>query len=290
MPNPPLISEVARESTRSCTICKRDASASFRAQRYRLFSCEHCDYAFLDPAITAALSVETIFDDAYFCGGGAGYTNYLAEERLLRAHGTRYGRLLRAAGARHVLDVGAAAGFILRGLIDAGCSGVGIEPNASMSAYAARELALDVRRTTLEAFGSGEQFDAVTLLQVVDHLEDIRLSLARVRELTTPDGLCLIEFGDRASLTARVLASAWHEYAPPSVRRVFSLRALRRLLAEYGFTLHSFGHPPKYLRADHALSLLSYKAGSSAVRAIPAGAKLRYFGDDITWALFQKRL
>jgi hypothetical protein len=179
----------------------------------------------------------------------------------------------------------------LRGLIDAGCSGVGIEPNASMSAYAARELALDVRRTTLEAFGSGEQFDAVTLLQVVDHLEDIRLSLARVRELTTPDGLCLIEFGDRASLTARVLASAWHEYAPPSVRRVFSLRALRRLLAEYG-------HPPKYLRADHALSLLSYKAGSSAVRAIlasvaraiPAGAKLRYFGDDITWALFQKRL
>jgi hypothetical protein len=97
-------------------------------------------------------------------------------------------------------------------------------------------------------------------------------------------------------LTARVLASAWHEYAPPSVRRVFSLNALRRLVGEYGFALHAWGRPAKYVRADHALSLLRYKANapfaravvSLVARAVPADATLQYPGDDIVWALFRK--
>jgi hypothetical protein len=45
-----------------------------------------------------------------------------------------------------------------------------------MAAYAVRELGLDVRATTLESFGTGDQFDAVAMLQVVDDVEDIRLS------------------------------------------------------------------------------------------------------------------
>lgn len=280
----------------NCSICLRAARSQFCVGGYRLFVCAECDFAFIDPQLAGQLRADILFDDAYFYGGGAGYTNYLAESDLLRAHGARYGALLRNVGARYVLDVGAAAGFILRGLIDAGCNGVGIEPNASMASHAAGEFGLDIRSTTLEDFDSDERFDAVALLQVVDHLEDIRRSFARVRSLTKPGGWCLIEFGNRASLTARILGSAWHEYAPPSVQRVFSLRALRRLLADYGFTFRAGGHPPKYLRADHAVSLLRYKAGTPIVgaalsrlaNAIPPGTKVRYPCDDVTWALFEK--
>jgi hypothetical protein len=42
---------------------------------------------------------------------------------------------------------------------------------------------------------------------------------ARVCALTKPGGWCLIEFGNRASFTARFLAPAWHEYAPQTRRR-----------------------------------------------------------------------
>jgi hypothetical protein len=93
-----------------------------------------------------------------------------------------------------------------------------------------------------------------------------------------------------------MLGSAWHEYAPPSVQRVFSLRALRRLMDQFGFALRASGHPAKYLRADHAISLLRFKVTAPLVRAtldrlagvIPNGTKLRYPGDDVTWALFAK--
>ena len=291
-----IVSKLALRSEPHCVICARIATSSFTVHGYLFFSCAACDYAFLDPAVASLLSGETIFGDEYFCGGGAGYTNYFDEADLLRSHGTRYGRLLARVGARRVLDVGAAAGFIMRGMIEAGCGAVGIEPNASMAAYAVRELGLDVRTTTLERFGTGDQFDAVAMLQVVDHVEDIRLSFERVSALTKAGGWCLIEFGNRASLTARIMGSGWHEYAPPSVQRVFSLRALRLLLADYDFALQTWGHPAKYLRVDHALSLLHYKAGLPIVRAalgrvasaIPAQAKLRYIGDDITWVMFRK--
>jgi hypothetical protein len=121
-------------------------------------------------------------------------------------------------------------------LTEAGCSGVAIEPNASMAAY--------------------------------------------------------------ASLTARILGPRWHEYVPPSVQRVFSLHALRLLLADYGFVLRTWGHPPKYIRADHVLSLIQSKANAPLVLAalaclanvVPADAELRYLADDITWALFEKTL
>jgi hypothetical protein len=138
------------QSEAHCDICARIATSSFSVHGYLFFSCAACDFAFLDPTVASLLSGETIFGDEYFRGGGAGYTDYFDEADLLRSHGRRYGRLLARVGARHVLDVGAAAGFIMRGMIEAGCSAVGIEPNASMPAYAVRELNLDVRTTTLE--------------------------------------------------------------------------------------------------------------------------------------------
>jgi hypothetical protein len=80
-----------------------------------------------------------------------------------------------------------------------------------MAAYAVRELGLDVRATTLERFGTDDQFDAVAMLQVVDDVEDIRLSFERISALTKAGGWCLIEFGNRASLTARILGSEARE-------------------------------------------------------------------------------
>lgn len=179
---------------------------------------------------------------------------------------------------------------------DAGLTGIGIEPNARMAENAACELGLDVRRTTLEKYAEAGVFDAISLLQVVDHLDDVRAAFEQVRRVTRPGSWCLVEFGNRSSFTARLLGPAWHEYAPPSVRRVFSLRALRRVLGNCGFALHSWGHAQKYLRADHALALLEYKAGpwlgrnvvARAAQLVPSDMKLRYPADDIIWALFER--
>ena len=70
---------------------------------------------------------QTVYGDDYFNSGGAGYPDYLGESKLLRAHGKRYANLLkRYIDTGTMLDVGAAAGFILQGFIDCGWKGCGI--------------------------------------------------------------------------------------------------------------------------------------------------------------------
>ena len=93
----------------------------------------------------------------------------------MRAHGRRYGELLkRFAPAGELLDVGAAAGFILQGLSDAGWRGAGLEPNDRMAAFAREQSGLTVHTGSLESFTTTRKFDAVSLIQVVAHFVDPR--------------------------------------------------------------------------------------------------------------------
>jgi hypothetical protein len=71
--------------------------------------------------------------------------------------------------ARHipagtVLDVGAAAGFVLKGLEDAGWQGEGIEPNDTMARYAREVLGLSVATDDLETVVCGRWFDIVSMI------------------------------------------------------------------------------------------------------------------------------
>ena len=81
---------------------------------------------------TGADHVRNVYGDHYFTGGGAGYPDYLADGELLRERGRGYARLIAGATTPgRVLDIGAAAGFVLQGLCDEGWRGAGIEPNAA---------------------------------------------------------------------------------------------------------------------------------------------------------------
>lgn len=240
--------------------------------------------------------VGLVYGDEYFQGGGAGYGDYLAEQDVLRHHGRRYGRLLRKyMRPGTVLDVGAAAGFILQGLLDEGWSGRGIEPNAKMSGHARARLNLRVETGTLEGFQTGERFDLVTMIQVVAHFPDLRKAFQAASEITRPGGFWLIETWDRGSWTARIFGRHWHEYSPPSVLHWLTPATLRALAEPYGFREVARGRPAKWLNGAHALSLLTYKLGDSipgrlvaaAGKLVPRNLPLPYLADDLFWVLFQ---
>lgn len=280
-----------------CDVCGKRSAASLRVHGYRYLVCRACDFAFLPAQSCISFTTQALFDDGYFHGGGAGYGDYSAEARLLRERGRRYGRLLlRKAGPLRVLDAGCASGHVLAGLIDAGHSGVGLEPNATMAAEARFTLRLDVINGTLETLEAAEPYDCVTMIQLVDHLLDLRRAFANAARATKFSGWWFFEFGNRASLTARLMRGAWHEYAPPTVMRAFSLGSLTRLCAEYGFELHAHGRAGRTIFASHAKSLLRYKAAdgpfvrllSHCIGWIPDGISLPYALDDTCWALFRR--
>lgn len=280
----------------TCTVCGNEGSRSFQKDGYWVLSCPDCGHQFAELDAEPSHVSKTYGDD-YFFGGGAGYPNYIGEANVIRAHGRRYAeRIARWVPPGEVLDVGAAAGFFLAGLTDAGWRGTGIEPNGRLAAYARAEVHIDVQQGTLEDLPPTRQFDLVSMVQVMGHFLDPRRALEAAARSTRPGGHWLIETWDRASLSARLLGENWHEYSPPSVVHWFSRDGLTRLAGEFGFEPIAHGRPTKWLGVDHARSLLSHKLGDSALGRItdatlgrlPAGLALPYPPEDLFWVLLKR--
>ena len=248
-----------------------------------------------------ATHVADHYGDDYFTGGGAGYDDYLASESLVVEAGRRYAKTV----SNHVIQpgnclaIGAAAGFDLLGFREAGWDVLGLEPNATMCRFAKQSHQLEILPTTLESFqisGSQPPFDLVIAIQVIGHFVDVQAAAAKVAELIKPGGLFLVETWNRTSRTAKLFGRHWHEYSPPTVVQWFSPRSLELLMENAGFVKVSSGRPRKYIRSDHAVSLLRYKLDSMplgriikpALSLVPNGKSIPYPAEDLFWTVFRK--
>lgn len=279
-----------------CILCGGSSSPSFEVSGIWIRQCNACGHQFAEMS-DREHPVQQLYGDDYFFAGGAGYSDYLGDSRLFLQRARWYAaRVARHTTTGSMLDVGAAAGFTLRGFADSGWDVLGIEPNAKMAAHARTKLHVAVEPTTLEAFDSGHRFDLVTMLQVLPHFANPRAALRRAAELLRPGGHLLIETWDRRSWTARLFGKSWHEYSPPSVLHWFSKQSLIHLLSSEGFALVDQGRPPRWISIRHAQSVLRNKAKSSvsyrtllaAAAILPGRLAVPYPGDDLIWLLLRR--
>jgi SAM-dependent methyltransferase len=200
-----------------------------------------------------------VYSDNYFFDGKDGYPNYFGEKDILINRGIYYSKIVeKYANPGKVLDVGCAAGFILKGFESNGWTAYGLEPNATMCRYGNNELKLSICCGNMENYKSDHKFDLVSLIQVVGHFYDIDKAFENISQSLKKNGLVLVESWDMNSLVARVLGRYWHAYTPPSVINWFSDESLKRLFNSYGYELIDSGYPKKQINLKHALSVLKY--------------------------------
>lgn len=280
-----------------CPLCHQPSKIAFVAHGYGIRDCVSCGHQFADLA-TSPTHTQQTYNDEYFHGGGAGYPDYLGGARILRNHGRWYGkRLASYLKPGKMLDVGAAAGFVLQGFMDCGWQGQGIEPNPKMAAYACETLGVTVQAGALEMLRSTETYDLVSMIQVIAHFADLRRALQIAAQVTKPLGYWLIETWNKDSFAARLFGQNWHEYSPPSVLHWFAPPTLKALAAQYGFQEVAHGRPSKWINGGHAKSLLQYKLQSlplgpqagKLLNLLPEYLPLPYLADDLFWMLLQKR-
>ncbi len=112
------MSSASAASYHPCPVCEGQSQQLFQKHTYWIYECQECRHR-LTPIEATPEHAAQVYDDSYFNSGGAGYPNYMGEADMLIAHGRRYGKLLqRYMQPGTVLDVGAAAGFILKGLTE----------------------------------------------------------------------------------------------------------------------------------------------------------------------------
>lgn len=172
----------------------------------------------------------------------------------------------RKPGGR-LLEIGCAQGFFLNAARTS-FETVGVEPSRAAREYARSALKLDVPAATLEeARFDAASFDAVVLIDVIEHVADPLGLLKECARLLKPGGIVYLVTPDIASLSARLLRGRWWGLRPAHVYyfsratmtamlqkaglEVLEVRSYGRIFT-WGYWLSRLANYPRPLRAPLA--------------------------------------
>ena len=236
--------------------------------KWNMYQCKSCASAYLDPrpnSETISLAYQyyfthdevPYFDSLSFLGKfrrriANGYRNHYfgTHDYPASIFGIIAARLIPNIGAtidanmRHLckenikkrlLDVGCGNGGFLLLARSAGWDVVGVDPD-SKAVEAARIQDLDVRLGGVEALDpSIEQFDAITLSHVIEHVHHPVEVLQACHRLLRPGGFLWIETPNIASQGHLLFGATWRGLEPPSHLVLFTLESMISALSTAGF-------------------------------------------------------
>ncbi len=165
-------------------------------------------------------------------------------ERLLQAQ-VLLAEILRSAGRSPVnatlLDIGAGSGILLEAATSMGFTAEGVEPSQWLQA-AARRHGCAVHLGTLPNPAIRESYDVITIVDVIEHVEDPLGLLRTARGLLKAGGIIAIVTPDASSLAARIMGWRWWHYRVAHIG-YFKPANLRSACAAIGLNVVSFSRP-----------------------------------------------
>lgn len=198
-----VLSAAVDLETVACPLCGTDRweRAYTRLDGGAVVRCLECRLLYLNPRPAKSL-ISTFYDDSYFAGRGHGsaYEDYLASQAAALARRDHPGLLALHMIERYVsppgkllLDVGCGAGHLLDLAKRHGFDVTGVDISPFAAAHARGLFDLDVCTGDLADAGFAScSFDAITALEVVEHLTDPVAWLREVSRVLKPGGLLLV--------------------------------------------------------------------------------------------------
>ncbi|MEM7021003.1 MAG: class I SAM-dependent methyltransferase [Pseudomonadota bacterium] len=233
----------ATQASCPCKLCGSETIRKFEIDypegRYPILECKVCALRFID----------FVDDPSTVSEDSAGYI-----ETQLHSNDDRFRWQVEAVSQRavpgRVLDVGAGGGRFLAELKQGGWTeGVtGIEPKTSRRQFALNRYDIDLRPFEI-THGSwdGEAFSAITMWDVIEHMQDPAGAVRRAAELLEPGGKLFLETPTRECayykgadlvyrLTGRPTLLRSMYYAPRTYghKQIFTAAQLEMLMRRYG--------------------------------------------------------
>ena len=258
------------EVCRLCGAAAGERTVLYQKWGHAIAQCRSCGLG--STVVDGSLDTLSLYAGGYFHGAGAGgYADYERSEGVLRAEFCRSLRELIRLGLSdgRLLEVGCAYGFfLLEAERHFECVGIEVAQDAVASC---RARGLDVyqgvvNRSLLEGLGC---FDAVVLLDVIEHLPDPVETMAILSERLATGGVAMISTGDWGSLSARVFGRHWRLMTPPEHLYFFSRDTLARLLSRCGLRVVDCRSPWKLVPLGLMAHQLLARVGARV--ALPQG-------------------
>lgn len=193
-------------------------------------------------------------------------------------------------GEIRLLDVGCSSGAFLNTAIQLGFRAEGVEP-APEAAATAQAAGLNVRQGLLQEAGYAEgQFDAITLFEVIEHLQQPLELLQECRRILRPGGILLVGTGNAASWSMAAMGARW-EYLHIAKHgghvSFFSPESLASLGERAGFEVAAVHTRGVRFYEKEDCTNLGYRIAKVAAELLNASAVMLDKGHDM--AVYLKR-
>jgi 2-polyprenyl-6-hydroxyphenyl methylase/3-demethylubiquinone-9 3-methyltransferase len=226
-----------------------------------LYACADCDFHFIDRLDVSEERDRPLTDSA---------RSYIAmrENESAALHPARLELVCRFAGnASKVLDIGAGIGQFQLLAAERGLACRGIEPSRLRSRYALETFGLELSNQLVDSDywqrNFHHHFDAVTLWDVIEHVNFPRETVAAALNLLRPGGVLLLDTPSRDVAPYRLshwlgrlsggrislFLPGFYSAAPFGHKQIFRPGQMTGLLAELGLEIihraGGYGHPGK---------------------------------------------
>jgi SAM-dependent methyltransferase len=215
---------------------------------YQIVECKQCGLRFYNPMPYLSRYYAGTRDETYLKS---------KKQRLITAQAV-IRKLLKYKEGGKLLDVGCNTGILLEAA-SAYFNVRGIE----LSRWS-REIASDkykIYDKPLSRLKLKNEFDVISLMGVIEHLEDPRGEILAIYQALKPNGVLMLYTGDFSAFLPRILAKKWWWYQGMHTF-YFSKETCKEMLAKSGFECVQFSTHTTYFQLfSLAVSLNRYKAG-----------------------------
>jgi len=197
----------AKDRVEACNLCGRPDRAVEVARRDRygypatMVVCRHCGLGYLSPRLTAA-GYEEFYVGVYrplvsaYHGRRIDAETVQVDQRGYAAELADYLEPLLPATAT-ILDVGGSTGVVAGVMADRmGAAATVLDPSPAELAVARAAGLETVPGLAEDLDGAGRRWDLVLLCQTIDHLLDVRATLAALRRSTAAGGRAFVDVLD----------------------------------------------------------------------------------------------
>ncbi len=239
----------------SCISCNEDKTHTICTKNgYQVVECDACGLQYVDPPPVPEDIYElyrhgTLIEDSeteQFDNNGF----IVRPSWKVREFAGILGDLNKLVTPGRILEVGSLWGIFLEMARDAGWEPFGVEPWSKAAAYCRNRMDLNVFAGTLNEINFRPLFfDAVVMLDVLEHCPEPRDELAKIHSLLKLGGILCILTPNARGLLPRASAQRhklarepWTSLIPPFHLYAFAISTLKQLLLNEGFEIICFNH------------------------------------------------
>jgi 2-polyprenyl-3-methyl-5-hydroxy-6-metoxy-1,4-benzoquinol methylase len=227
-----------------CPICENQKTRKiFFKDDYSFYECVICEHVYVYP-MPSKEELKDFYSLEYFKAGQSkgyqeGYENFgelqkNALQKILK------NTISLHPDAKNLLDIGCAYGTFLKIAREIGLKAEGIEVSKAAAEYGIKKYSLSIYNGTLDTYykkNTSARFDIVTMLDVLEHLNEPNEAIKIVSSLLIPAGTLVIKIPNIKSLRARIEGKKWRQIKPPEHLQYFSKTSIEYLLMKHNLKI-----------------------------------------------------